>query len=46
MADVLLEAHELHTYYGASHVLHGIDIDVRAGEVGWPPVTSSTGACL
>ena len=32
MADVLLEAHELHTYYGASHVLHGIDFAVRAGE--------------
>jgi len=32
MADVLLEAHELHTYYGASHVLHGIDFAVREGE--------------
>mgnify|MGYP002387984106 CR=1 FL=1 len=32
MAAVLLEAHELHTYYGASHVLHGIDFAVRAGE--------------
>ena len=32
MADVLLEAHELHTYYGASHVLHGIDFSVREGE--------------
>nr|MBP8007406.1 ATP-binding cassette domain-containing protein [Burkholderiales bacterium] len=32
MADVLLEVHELHTYYGASHVLHGIDFAVRAGE--------------
>ncbi len=32
MADVLLEAHALHTYYGASHVLHGIDFAVREGE--------------
>ena len=32
MADVLLEVHELHTYYGASHVLHGIDFAVREGE--------------
>ncbi|MFO1306964.1 MAG: ABC transporter ATP-binding protein [Burkholderiales bacterium] len=32
MADVLLEAHELHTYYGASHVLHGVDFAVREGE--------------
>ena len=28
----ILEAHELHTYYGASHILHGVDFSVRAGE--------------
>ncbi len=30
--DVLLEAHDLHTYYGASHILHGINLKVRRGE--------------
>ena len=29
----LLEARELHSYYGASHILHGIDLIVGAGEV-------------
>ena len=24
MSNMLLEAKELHTYYGASHILHGI----------------------
>ena len=28
----LLEASELHTYYGASHVLHGVDFRIAAGE--------------
>src|SRR5882724_12547873 len=28
----MIEAHELHTYYGASHILHGVDFSVRAGE--------------
>ena len=28
----IIEAHELHTYYGASHILHGVDFSVRAGE--------------
>lgn len=28
----LIEASGLHTYYGASHVLHGIDLRVNAGE--------------
>jgi branched-chain amino acid transport system ATP-binding protein len=28
----IIEARELHTYYGASHILHGIDLSVRAGE--------------
>ena len=26
------EARELHTYYGASHVLHGIDFRIERGE--------------
>jgi len=28
----IIEARELHTYYGASHILHGIDLSVGAGE--------------
>ena len=32
MSEWLLEARELHTYYGASHVLHGVDFRIGAGE--------------
>src|SRR4051812_15936029 len=32
MGEALLEARELHTYYGASHVLHGIDFRIDQGE--------------
>ncbi len=32
MSKVLLEARGLHTYYGASHILRGIDFTVRGGE--------------
>jgi branched-chain amino acid transport system ATP-binding protein len=32
MSDALLEARALHTYYGASHVLHGIDFRIDRGE--------------
>ena len=32
MSDLLLEAQGLHTYYGASHILHGVDFSVRRGE--------------
>jgi branched-chain amino acid transport system ATP-binding protein len=32
MAETLLEARGLHTYYGASHVLHGVDFAVHEGE--------------
>jgi branched-chain amino acid transport system ATP-binding protein len=33
MADrPLLEVRDLHAWYGESHVLHGVDFDVRAGE--------------
>ena len=31
-ADNLLEARGLHTYYGASHVLHGVDFTIRRRE--------------
>jgi branched-chain amino acid transport system ATP-binding protein len=30
--DLLLEAREIHSHYGASHVLHGVDFSVRRGE--------------
>ena len=32
MTDALLEARELHTYYGASHILHGVDFRIDRGE--------------
>jgi branched-chain amino acid transport system ATP-binding protein len=28
----IIEAHELHTYYGASHILHGVDFSISSGE--------------
>ncbi|HKW53317.1 MAG TPA: ABC transporter ATP-binding protein [Stellaceae bacterium] len=31
-APALVEATGLHTFYGPSHILHGVDFDVRAGE--------------
>ena len=33
MAKTLLEIKDLHAWYGESHVLHGVDLDVRQGEV-------------
>jgi branched-chain amino acid transport system ATP-binding protein len=33
LADAILEIAGLHGYYGESHVLHGVDLVVRAGEV-------------
>ncbi|UCD70252.1 MAG: ABC transporter ATP-binding protein [Betaproteobacteria bacterium] len=30
--DVLIEARGIHAYYGASHVLHGVDLHLRRGE--------------
>ena len=32
MSKALLDARALHVYYGASHVLHGVDFRVREGE--------------
>jgi branched-chain amino acid transport system ATP-binding protein len=32
MSDILLEARALHAYYGASHILHGIDFKIHRGE--------------
>jgi len=32
MTDVLLDASGLHTFYGVSHILHGVDFSVRKGE--------------
>ena len=32
MSDLLVEAAGVHAYYGASHVLHGVDFAVRRGE--------------
>jgi branched-chain amino acid transport system ATP-binding protein len=32
MSEVLLETEGLHSFYGSSHILHGIDFRVRRGE--------------
>jgi branched-chain amino acid transport system ATP-binding protein len=32
MSEALLETRELHTYYGASHILHGVDFRIGRGE--------------
>ena len=32
MSDCLINASGIHTYYGASHILHGIDFSVNRGE--------------
>ena len=33
MSGVVLEAEGLHTYYGKSHILHGVGLEVREGEI-------------
>jgi branched-chain amino acid transport system ATP-binding protein len=33
MSDLLLQLQDLHAWYGESHVLHGVDADVRRGEL-------------
>lgn len=33
MTEPLLRVHDLHAYYGKSHVLHGVSFDVQAGEI-------------
>ena len=30
--EFLLKAHGIHAYYGASHILHGVDFSIRRGE--------------
>ena len=33
MSGLALEANGLHTYYGKSHILHGVGLEVREGEI-------------
>jgi branched-chain amino acid transport system ATP-binding protein len=33
MAETLLDVRDLHAWYGESHILHGVNLIVRAGEV-------------
>ena len=33
MAAPLLSVRDLHAWYGESHILHGVALDVQAGEV-------------
>ena len=30
---MMLEVRDLHAYYGQSHILHGVDLDVEEGEI-------------
>ena len=30
---MILEVNDLHAYYGQSHILHGVDLDVGDGEI-------------
>lgn len=32
MSNMLLQTKDLHTYYGSSHILHGIDFQIKEGE--------------
>ncbi|MGG7565131.1 ABC transporter ATP-binding protein [Rhodovulum sp. DZ06] len=31
--EVMLEVRDMHAYYGKSHILHGVNMEVRAGEI-------------
>ena len=33
MTATVLEARDLHTFYGKSHILHGVSMEVREGEI-------------
>ncbi|MCK9381597.1 MAG: ABC transporter ATP-binding protein [Sulfuritalea sp.] len=33
MSEVMLQVSDLHAYYGKSHVLHGVNLHVNAGEI-------------
>ena len=33
MTDVMLEVNELHAYYGKSHILQGVNLNVKNGEI-------------
>src|ERR1700742_5022547 len=33
MTDVVLKAEGLHTFYGKSHILHGVSLEVKRGEI-------------
>jgi len=33
MTSAVLEADRLHTYYGKSHILHGVSLEVQEGEI-------------
>ena len=33
MSATVLEAHNLNTFYGKSHILHGVSLEVGEGEI-------------
>ena len=41
-ADTLLEGSGLHTFYGVSHILHGVNFSVRKGAVSYTHLTLPT----
>ena len=33
MSEMMLRVHDMHAYYGKSHVLQGVDLEIRSGEI-------------
>ena len=33
MSEMMLRVHDMHAYYGKSHVLQGVDLQIRSGEI-------------
>jgi branched-chain amino acid transport system ATP-binding protein len=33
MSEMMLRIHDMHAYYGKSHVLQGVDLEIRSGEI-------------
>ena len=33
MSEIVLQAEDLHTFYGKSHILHGVSLEVHEGEI-------------
>lgn len=33
MSEMMLRVHDMHAYYGKSHVLQGVDLEIKSGEI-------------